>query len=324
MRVDSFLRRQLQSIGEGLVPILDEHLKFLSHGKCPALFRPPIPQKGSQPIFEIIVAVVPATCGIMLMLLAAPGMLRAPRGSSIPKSRNPAFNLGSNLASWNPTPGGVVLQKEKAGTLVPASCSSRSLVLEKTYRFFFFAAFFFFLAAFFGFDFFAFFFGTALFFAAFLAGFFAAFLAGFFAAGLGAVFGAGASSSGSSPTITSSSSSVSTISSVSPANSSSSSSRDSSLSSSKLSFSKSMPSSPRGISGPRLQRGSTGRCSGRSYLKFHPVLEPLLPYSPGVVKHSAVFLRRDCRDGGEWGANKPQWKTLRDPCSPVIHSCKTT
>ena len=40
--------RQLQSIGEGLVPILDEHLKFLSHGKCPALFRPPIPQKGSK------------------------------------------------------------------------------------------------------------------------------------------------------------------------------------------------------------------------------------------------------------------------------------
>src|SRR6266403_2217692 len=250
------------------------------------------------------------------MLFAAPGKLRAPRGSSIPKSRNPAFNLGSNLASWNPTPGGVVLQKEKAGTLVPASCSSRSLVLEKTYRFFFFAAFFFFLAAFFGFDFFAFFFGTAL--------FFAAFLAGFFAAGLGAVFGVGASSSGSSPTITSSSSSVSTISSVSPANSSSSSSRDSSLSSSKLSFSISIPSSPGGIFGPRLQRGATGRCSGRSYLKFHPVLEPLLPYSPGVVKHSAVFLRRDCRDGGEWGANKPQWKTLRDPCSPVIHSCKTT
>src|SRR6266403_1781569 len=228
------------------------------------------------------------------MLFAAPGKLRAPRGSSIPKSRNPAFNLGSNLASWNPTPGGVVLQKEKAGTLVPASCSSRSLVLEKTYRFFFFFAAFFF------------------------------FLAGFFAAGLGAVFGAGASSSGSSPTITSSSSSVSTISSVSPANSSSSSSRDSSLSSSKLSFSISIPSSPGGIFGPRLQRGATGRCSGRSYLKFHPVLEPLLPYSPGVVKHSAVFLRRDCRDGGEWGANKPQWKTLRDPCSPVIHSCKTT
>src|SRR5258708_6833330 len=129
--------------------------------------------------------------------------------------------------------------------------------------------------------------------------FFAAFLAGFFAAGLGAVFGAGASSSGSSPTITSSSSSVSTISSVSPASSSSSSSRDSSLSSSKLSFSISIPSSPGGIFGPQLQRGSTRRCSGRSYLKFHPVLETLLPYSPGAVKHSALFPARDLWGEGE-------------------------
>src|SRR5206468_4684957 len=131
-----------------------------------------------------------------------------------------------------------------------------------------------------GFDFFAFFFGAAFFFA------------GFFAVGLGVGFGAGASSSGSSPTITNSSSSVSTISSVSPA-SSSSSSRDSSLSSSKLSFSKSIPSSPGGISGPHVQKGPSGRCSGRSYLKFHPALEPLLPYSPFVVKHSAVFPPRD-------------------------------
>src|SRR5882672_5824232 len=191
--------------------------------------------------------------------------------------------------------------------------------LKKTYRFFFFFAVFFvfFLAAFFlGFDFFAFFFGAAF--------FFAAFLAGFFAAGLVAGFGAGASSSGSSPTITSSSSSVSTISSVSPASSSSSSSRDSSLSSSKLSFSKSIPSSPRGIFGSHSQKGPVGRCSGRSYLKFHPVLEPLLPYSPCVVKHSAVFLARDCRNFGERGANKPQQETLRDPCPPVIHSQETT
>src|SRR5436309_13850771 len=145
-------------------------------------------------------------------------------------------------------PGGAIPQEEKAATMVPASSFYRSLVFEKTYRlFFFFAAFFiFFLAAFFfGLDFFLF--GAAF--------FFAALLAGFFAPGLGAGLGAGASSSGS-PTITNSSSSVSAISSVSPASSSSSSSRDSSLSSSKLSFSKSIPSSPGGILGP--QKGSRG------------------------------------------------------------------
>src|SRR2546423_1784598 len=118
-------------------------------------------------------------------------------------------------------------------------------------------------------------------------------------------FGRGVSSSASSATITSSSSPVSTVSSVSPANSSSSSSLDSSLSSSKLSFSISIPSSPGGIFGPRLQRGSTGRCSGRSYLKFHPALEPLLPYSPGVVKHSAVFPARDLWDEGRRSEGHP-------------------
>src|SRR5437867_4375873 len=147
-------------------------------------------------------------------------------------------------------PGGAIPQEEKAATMVPASSFYRSLVFEKTYRlFFFFASFFiFFLAAFFfGLDFFLF--GAAF--------FFAALLAGFFAPGLGAGLGAGASSSGS-PTITNSSSSVSAISSVSPASSSSSSSRDSSLSSSKLSFSKSIPSSPGGILGPHSQKGSCG------------------------------------------------------------------
>src|SRR5713226_5928977 len=183
----------------------------------------------------------------------------------------------------------------------PGQCSRLCLKadlrpLKKTYRFFFFfAAFFafFLMAFFFGFDFFTFFFDAAF--------FFTVFLAGFFAAGFGAGFGAGDSSSGSSPTITSSSSSVSTISSVSPANSSSSSSRDSSLSSSKLSFSRSIPSSPGGIFGPHAQKGPVRRCYGRSYLKFRPVLEPLLPYSPGVVKHSAVFLARppERRSAGE-------------------------
>src|SRR5216683_1527427 len=188
-----------------------------------------------------------------------------------------------------PIPESDIPQNEKAGTLVPASSPNGSLDSKITYRFFFFfAAFFvFFLAAIFlGFDFFAFFFGAAF--------FFAAFLAGFFAAGLGA----GASSSGSSPTITSSSSSVSTISSVSPVSSSSSSSRDSSLSSSKLSFSRSIPSSPRGIFGPQSQKGPRSSCSGRTYLKFRPALEPLLPYSPGVVKHSAAFPARDCQGCG--------------------------
>src|SRR5712692_9056576 len=186
---------------------------------------------------------------------------------------------------------------------------------KKTYRLFFLFADFltFFLAAFFfGLDFFDFFFGAAF------------FLAGFFAAGLGAGFGAGASSSGSSPTITSSSSTVSAISSASPASSSSSSSRDSSLSSSKLSFSMSIPSSPGGISGPHLRRGSTGRCSGRSYLIFYPVLEPLLPYSPGVVKHSAVLLAGDCRGFGESGDGKPRDETVRSAFVLVNYSYKKT
>src|SRR5881392_3866822 len=192
--------------------------------------------------------------------------------------------------------------KRKAGTRVPASSQAHRRLAKRAYRLFFLLGFFaFFLAAFFGFDFLAFFFGEAF--------FLAAFLAGFLATGLGAALGAGASSSGSSPTITKSSSSVSTISSVSPASSSSSSSRDSSLSSSKLSFSKSIPSSPGGIFGP--QKGPVGRCSGRSCVKFHPVLEPLLPYSPGVVKLSAVFLLRDSRGGREQDGIKPPWRTIR-------------
>ena len=65
---------------------------------------------------------------------------------------------------------------------------------------------------------------------------------------LEAAFGAGATaSSGSSSPISNSSSTTSTTSSESPPNSSSSSSPASSLSSSKLSFSRSIPSSPRGI-----------------------------------------------------------------------------
>src|SRR5260370_19347790 len=204
--------------------------------------------------------------------------------------------------------------KEKGRTMLPALSSSRSPAFEKTHRFFFFfAAFFgFFLTAFFlGFDFFAFFLGAAFFFTVFLAGFFAA----GFVASFGAGFGAGASSSGSSPTTTSSSSSVSTISSVSPASSSSSSSRCSSLSSSKLSFSKSIPSSPGGIFGPHAQKGPGRRCYGRSYLKFRPVLEPLLSYSPGVVKHSTAFLERHGPVGGAVGTSD----TLSAPDGGRMH-----
>src|SRR5215813_12784622 len=118
---------------------------------------------------------------------------------------------------------------------------------EIAYLFFFFAGFLPFFAAFFlGAAFLAFF--------AFFAGAFfeAAFLGladAFFAAGLGAATffaGAGASSGSSSPII-SSSSSVSTKPSPPSSPSSSSSSGDSSVSSSKLSFSKSIPSSPGGI-----------------------------------------------------------------------------
>ncbi|PYT81386.1 MAG: hypothetical protein DMG40_09515 [Acidobacteria bacterium] len=93
------------------------------------------------------------------------------------------------------------------------------------------------------------------------------FAAAFFGVGraAGAGLGAGASSSGSSPTIAISSSSVSTISCDSPPSSSSSSSRDSSLSSSKLSFSKSIPSSPGGnLTTPLIHGSIFFCCFGRS------------------------------------------------------------
>ncbi len=54
IRVNSFLRRQLQSIGEGIVPILHELLEFLSHSQLRALLCPPISQKGGKPIFEMV------------------------------------------------------------------------------------------------------------------------------------------------------------------------------------------------------------------------------------------------------------------------------
>src|SRR6266851_5681479 len=182
----------------------------------------------------------------MLIVLAASGKYLATVRRSIPELRSPAFNLGNQPCSRNPTLGSVIPQKKKPERWSRPFLHVDLPPLKKTYRFLFFAFFaglfaFFLAAFFFGFAFLAFFFGAAF--------FLAAFLAVFFAVGFGAGFGAGASSSGSSPTITSSSSSLSTISSVSPAISSSS-SRDSSLSSSKLSFSKSIPSSPGKSLGP--------------------------------------------------------------------------
>ncbi len=37
-----------------MVPILHELLEFLSHGRRPVLFRPPVSQKRGKPVFEVI------------------------------------------------------------------------------------------------------------------------------------------------------------------------------------------------------------------------------------------------------------------------------
>src|SRR6266436_2943681 len=67
----------------------------------------------------------------MLMVLIASGKRYPPAGSSIPESRSAAFKLGSNRGLWNPTPGGAIPQKEKAGTRVPALSSRGSLFFER-------------------------------------------------------------------------------------------------------------------------------------------------------------------------------------------------
>src|SRR6266403_2853979 len=74
------------------------------------------------------------------------------------------------------------------------------------------------------------------------------------------------------------------------------------------------------ISGLRFERDPVGRCSGRSTLKFHPAREPLLPYSPFVVKHSAVLPASDgqsCEEAGGAGARRG---TARVPRMSAIYS----
>src|SRR5437016_5236011 len=54
IRVDSFLRCQLQAIGERIIPILDESLESLSNSQRSAVLRLPVLQKGRKPVFEMV------------------------------------------------------------------------------------------------------------------------------------------------------------------------------------------------------------------------------------------------------------------------------
>src|SRR2546421_1573757 len=54
IRVNSLLGRQLQPIGERIIPILHQLVEFLSDSKRPALLRPPISQKGGKPVFKMV------------------------------------------------------------------------------------------------------------------------------------------------------------------------------------------------------------------------------------------------------------------------------
>ena len=121
-------------------------------------------------------------------------------------------------------------------------------------------------------------------------------------AALGAGASAGSSSPSSSPMINSSSS-ISTTS--SPPSSSSSSSPDSSLSSSKLSFSRSIPSSPGGFPPEASHPADAGwhvssrcRCNGPESFCCDALqsLAPLLPYSPRGCQESWRGKPRGMRD----------------------------
>src|SRR5260370_19928361 len=67
----------------------------------------------------------------MVMVLMAAHKNHAPPGRSMPEWRSATFNLGSKPVFGNPTLGAAIPHNEKAGTLVPASSSSISLVFEK-------------------------------------------------------------------------------------------------------------------------------------------------------------------------------------------------
>ena len=73
----------------------------------------------------------PQHAKVMLMLRGASGKPDVGAGNFLPESRSAAFNLGRKTRFDDSSPGGPLPQKEKAGTMVPASPSSRFLGREE-------------------------------------------------------------------------------------------------------------------------------------------------------------------------------------------------